>query len=133
MSGWKVTTKLKNCSEKRVTIVFEAYGSTLSPPCLDLSMAAAVQSGPPPRLGPSAHTSPSIAALVSRPLPLPVPPALVHHHPQPTMDPAGNGPPNPEVLLALLSRNKSLEGKNYFLRIWRCIKRFVLFIINFTY
>ncbi|KAK6618926.1 hypothetical protein RUM44_003307 [Polyplax serrata] len=90
---------------QRATIVFEAYGGALSPPCLDLSMAAAVQSGPPPGLG--------LSAMVTRPLPLPVPTSLLHHSQSQSgaMDPAGNGPPNPEVLLALLSRNKHLEGR----------------------
>ena len=96
--------------------MFEGYGSALSPPCLDLSMAAAVQSGPPPGLALSAHGSPSIAAMVSRPLPLSVPSSLMHHHHGTGgMDGTGNGPPNPEVLLALLSRNKNLEGKIFIL------------------
>ena len=91
--------------------MFEAFGSTLSPPCLDLSMAAAVQSGPPPGLGLPSHSSPAMSAMVSRPMPLPLPPPLMHHHPPSSVDSSANGPPNPEVLLALLSRNKNLEGK----------------------
>lgn len=74
-------------------------------------MAAAVQSGPPPGLGLSAHSSPAMSAMVSRPMPLPLPPPLMHHHPPSNVDSSANGPPNPEVLLALLSRNKNLEGK----------------------
>ncbi|KAL0273799.1 UNVERIFIED_CONTAM: hypothetical protein PYX00_006386 [Menopon gallinae] len=75
-------------------------------------MAAAVQSGPPPGLGLSAHSSPAMTAMVSRPMPLPLPPPLMHHHSPSAVDSSGNGPPNPEVLLALLSRNKHLEGED---------------------
>lgn len=94
--------------------------TTLSPPGLDLSMSAAVQ-GPPPGLAPHGlpPPGPAMAALMggppplqhlgSRPPPPPPPPPPQHLH-RP-LDPGEvPGPPNPDVLLALLSRNKTLEG-----------------------
>ncbi|KAJ9590014.1 hypothetical protein L9F63_016877, partial [Diploptera punctata] len=63
---------------------------------LDLSMSAAVQ-GPPPGLPPHGLPPPGPAMA-----------ALLLHHP---LDPGEvPGPPNPDVLLALLSRNKTLEA-----------------------
>jgi hypothetical protein len=94
--------------------------TTLSPPGLDLSMSAAVQ-GPPPGLAPHGLPPPgqAMAALMggpppllhlgSRPPPPPPPPPPQHLHR--SLDPGEvPGPPNPDVLLALLSRNKTLEG-----------------------
>lgn len=91
--------------------------TTLSPPGLDLSMSAAVQ-GPPPGLPPHGlpPPGPAMAALVGGPPPLhlgsrppPPQPAPQHlHHPLESGE--VTGPPNPDVLLALLSRNKTLEG-----------------------
>ncbi|XP_021929418.1 LIM/homeobox protein Lhx4 isoform X2 [Zootermopsis nevadensis] len=80
-------------------------------------MSAAVQ-GPPPGLPPHGlpPPGPAMAALVGGPPPLqhlgsrpPPPPPPPHLH-RP-LDPGEvSGPPNPDVLLALLSRNKSLEA-----------------------
>jgi hypothetical protein len=99
------------CSNLRVT--------TLSPPGLDLSMSAAVQ-GPPPGLPPHGlpPPGPAMAALVGGPPPLqhlgsrPPPPPQPAQHLHRPLDPGEvPGPPNPDVLLALLSRNKTLEGR----------------------
>jgi len=92
--------------------------TTLSPPGLDLSMSAAVQ-GPPPGLPPHGlpPPGPAMAALVGGPPPLhlgsrpPPPPQQPPPHIHRPLEPGEvPGPPNPDVLLALLSRNKALEG-----------------------
>ena len=91
--------------------------TTLSPPGLDLSMSAAVQ-GPPPGLPPHGlpPPGPAMAALVGGPPPLhlgsrPPPPQQPPPHLHRPLEPGDvPGPPNPDVLLALLSRNKTLEG-----------------------
>lgn len=82
--------------------LFEAFRHDASPPCLDLSMTAAVQSGPTMGLGPGMGGLRPLQGLLHHGVGAADGPGLMHH-------PADN-PPNPEVLLALLSRNKGLEG-----------------------
>lgn len=82
---------------------------------VDLSMSAAVQ----PTNGPHSTHHPagiSLPSLTTGPVIMPRPPnsgiptigtAPSHHH----ESDIGDAPPNPDVLLALLARNKNLEGK----------------------
>lgn len=81
---------------------------------VDLSMSAAVQpaAGPQGALHPTGGLQPlnNGPVLMSRPPPSTLPPlgAPAHHLEAPEL---GDAPPNPDVLLALLARNKNLEGK----------------------
>ena len=84
---------------------------------VDLSMSAAVQQ-PAGGPGPAAQLPPppellAMPALGGPPLMMPrapQPPAALLEH-QPADAAAADGPPNPDVLLALLARNKKLEGR----------------------
>jgi hypothetical protein len=90
-------------------------------------MSAAVQ-GPPPGLAPHGlpPPGPAMAALMGGPPPLQhlgsrQPPPTPQHLHRPLDPEEVPGPPNPDVLLALLSRNKTLEGtvlRKYAVEIW---------------
>lgn len=101
---------------------------------VDLSMSAAVQpvatlptlpsSGPPPPHNPLHHTAGGLAlpALGSAPVMMPRPPTTAMPPLGPSLPPShqdaadlAEAAPNQDVLLALLARNKNLEGKDSFL------------------
>lgn len=101
---------------------------------VDLSMSAAVQpvaalptlpsSGPPPPHNPLHHGGGGLAlpALGSAPVMMPRPPTTALPPLGPSLPPShqdaadlAEAAPNQDVLLALLARNKNLEGKDSFL------------------